>query len=257
MLALPHKKFGNGTARIGSKVLKRGNIGCGRNHNDSKILAVETGQLSLQFNDGAFFLANGNINTIDLGVGSGPLRGNLGKFAQALFVGRPSPGTGKVAAASFTLVDNGIDSNGSFASLAIPDNQFSLAAANGNQTVNGLEAGLEGLVNGFARDDARSFDFDQPFTQRAGKGACPVQGDTEGIKNTTQKAKSGGNGENVAGAGHLVTGIDSHVGTHENNAHIVPLKVKGKAADTVGEANNLAGFNGTKTVNSGDTIGKR
>src|SRR3546814_3419064 len=50
------------------------------------------------------------------------------------------------------LVDEGVDGNGGLAGLAVADDQLALTAADGNQRVNGLEAGLDGLMHRFARN---------------------------------------------------------------------------------------------------------
>ena len=42
------------------------------------------------------------------------------------------------------LVDDGVEGNGGFAGLAIADDELALTAADGNQRVNGLDAGLHG-----------------------------------------------------------------------------------------------------------------
>ena len=49
----------------------------------------------------------------------------------------------------------GVDRDGGLAGLAVADDQLALAAADGDQRVDGLEAGLHRLVHRLARNDAR------------------------------------------------------------------------------------------------------
>jgi hypothetical protein len=50
--------------------------------------------------------------------------------------------------------------NGGFARLTVADDQFALAAADGNERVDGLEARLHRFMNGFTRDNAGSLQLD-------------------------------------------------------------------------------------------------
>src|SRR3546814_17956316 len=65
-----------------------------------------------------------------------------------------------IARVGFLLVDEGVDRDGGLAGLAIADDQFALAAADGDERVERLEAGLDGFVDRGARDDARRLHFD-------------------------------------------------------------------------------------------------
>ena len=76
---------------------------------------------------GGFFLADGHVNAENPGV---------------------------------FLVDDGIHAQGGFADLAVADDQFALAPADRGHGVNGLIAGVHGLINRLALDDAGGLDFD-------------------------------------------------------------------------------------------------
>src|SRR5262249_35018820 len=65
-----------------------------------------------------------------------------------------------VAGVDLALVDEGVDRDRGLAGLAVADDQLALAAADGNQRVERLEAGLDRLVHRLARDDARRLDLD-------------------------------------------------------------------------------------------------
>src|SRR3546814_20950428 len=76
------------------------------------------------------------------------------------------------------------DLDSGLAGLAVADDQLALTAADGNQRVNGLEAGLYRLMHRLAWHDARSFLFDAhavrildralDFTGLAPPGANPA-----------------------------------------------------------------------------------
>jgi hypothetical protein len=52
------------------------------------------------------------------------------------------------------LIDHRIHADGGLARRAVTDDQFALATANRNHRVNGHDAGLDRLADGFAPDDA-------------------------------------------------------------------------------------------------------
>ena len=57
--------------------------------------------------------------------------------------------------AGIFLVDDGIDCDGGFAGLAVGDNQFALAAADGGQGIDCHNPGLQGVFYRLALDDIR------------------------------------------------------------------------------------------------------
>src|SRR5204863_6286462 len=58
------------------------------------------------------------------------------------------------------LVDEGIERDGGLAGLAVADDQLALAAADRDQRVERLEAGLHRLMHRLARDNAGRFHLD-------------------------------------------------------------------------------------------------
>ena len=59
------------------------------------------------------------------------------------------------------LVQDRVEYDGRFAGLTVADDQLALAAADGDQSINRLDAGLHGgLLNALARENARSLYVD-------------------------------------------------------------------------------------------------
>ena len=58
------------------------------------------------------------------------------------------------------LVDNGVDSDGGLAGLAIADDQLTLAAADGHHGIKGFKAGLYRLAHGLPGDNSGGDLFD-------------------------------------------------------------------------------------------------
>src|SRR5664279_4761624 len=85
-----------------------------------------------------------------------------------------------------TLVEDGIDGNGGFASLAVSQNQLPLAAPDWNQRINDLEAGLEWHGHGRTVHDGRSRTLDG---QALGRSQRPVaiMGPPQGVNNASKQ----------------------------------------------------------------------
>ena len=60
------------------------------------------------------------------------------------------------------LVEDRVDGDGGLARLAVADDQLALAAADGDHRVDGLDAGLERLVDRLPVGDARGGRFERP-----------------------------------------------------------------------------------------------
>src|SRR3546814_3725089 len=135
MHAVVAEIFAHRDARVWRKILQRSGLRSGCSNNDGIFHRAVFFELTHDLSNGGALLADGNIDAVELLALIVALIGGL-------------------------LVDEGVDGNGGLAGLAVADDQLALTAADGNQRVNGLEAGLDGLMHRFARNDARRFLFD-------------------------------------------------------------------------------------------------
>src|SRR5262249_16932166 len=102
------------------------------------------------------------------------------------------------------LVEDGVDSNGGFPGLTVPDDQLPLTPANRRHGVNRGNPGLKGLVYGLSLDNPRGFlihravlfTFNRPFT---------IQRNPEGINDTSDKFISYRHRRNPARGLHQLT----------------------------------------------------
>src|SRR3546814_16778129 len=95
------------------------------------------------------------------------------------------------------------DLDSGLAGLAVADDQLALTAADGNQRVNGLEAGLYRLMHRLARNDARRFLFDA-HALRILHRAPAIVGIAKTVDNAAQHTLA--DWPVPAGAGSLVGG---------------------------------------------------
>src|SRR3546814_3957616 len=80
------------------------------------------------------------------------------------------------------------DLDSGLAGLAVADDQLALTAADGNQRVNGLEAGLYRLMHRLARNDARRFLFDA-HALRILDRALAIDGIAKTVDNAAQRSE--------------------------------------------------------------------
>src|SRR6185369_11891336 len=99
----------------------------------------------------------------------------------------------------FLLVDEGVERDGGLAGLAVADDQLALAAADRDQSVERLEAGLDRLVDRFARDDARRLDLDATAFGRFDR-ALAVDRVAERVDDATKQALADRHVDDGAGA---------------------------------------------------------
>src|SRR3546814_6816501 len=107
----------HGDARVRGEILERSGFRSGRGDDDRIFHRAIFFELLHDLRDGRALLADGDVDAVEL---------------LALIVARVDA----------LLVDEGVDGYGGLAGLAVADDQLALAAADGDQGVDGLEAGL-------------------------------------------------------------------------------------------------------------------
>ena len=206
--------------------MQRSRLGsCGRNHG-----GVGHGAFLLQdvddVGDSGCLLANGNIDAI---------------YGFALFV-------------IFLLVDDGVDGNGRFSSLAVADDKFALSASDGNHGVDSLEAGLECFVHRLAVNDARGLAIERHHELFAFDGRTAVDGNAQRIDDAAQHVLIDQNRGNAVGTLDAHSFLDALGGTEKYGADIVFFQVHGYGHYAVFEFNQLVFRNIGQTIDTGNAV---
>src|ERR1700720_1063536 len=231
MHAVVAKKFTHRAARIGGDVLQRRRLGGGSGHDDRVFEGAVILQCLDDLGDGRAFLADRNIDAIELD----------------LLVG---------ATVVVLLVEDGVDRDGGLAGLTIPDDQLALSAPDWHQGIYGFEAGLHRLVPRAARDDARRLDLDAR-PRDIGQRPSAVDRLAQRIDDTAQEAAPDRHIDDGAGALDGVALADPGVVPKHDDADIVALEVEGQTPRAVGELDHLAGLNLVEAVDAGDAVADR
>ena len=152
------------------------------------------------------------------------------------------------------LVDDRVDGDGGLARLTVTDDEFALAAADGNHRVDGLQTGLHRLRNGLTVDDARGDLFDDVEFLRF-NGALAVDRLAERVHDAADEFAADGNGKDAAGRLDRVAFRDVLVFTENHGADGVAFEVEREAVGVVGELQHFALHHVVQTVNTADTVG--
>ena len=104
-----------------------------------------------------------------------------------------------------SLIDDGVDGNGSLPSLSVTDNQFSLSSADGNHGVYGLQSGLQRLVHGLTEDDPWGFTFQRHVESLSRDGALSIDRMSESVDHTPYHAFAYGDGGDASCSLHGIT----------------------------------------------------
>jgi hypothetical protein len=218
--ALIHELFSNRAAGVGSKILHRGGVGGRGDHDDGVIHGAVALERVHNLGDLAGALADGHVDA-----------DHVLPF----------------------LVDDCVEADGGFARLAVADDQLALATADRKHGVDGHDAGLDGRVDPFARDDAGGHALngahlvgvERPFA---------VDGYPQRVHDAPDKRVAHGHGGDQAGGAHFISGFDVVVFAHYHDADAVFLEVERQAGDAVAEFNQFTGLDGRQPVHNGNPI---
>ena len=146
--------------------------------------------------------------------------------------------------------------DGGLAGLAVADDQLALAAADRDQRVDRLEAGLHRLVHRLARNDAGRLHVDAAAFGRDDR-ALAVDRVAERIDDAAEQALADRHVHDRAGALDGVAFLDVAVVAEDHDADIVGFEVQRHALDAAGELDHLAGLDVVEAVDARDAVADR
>ncbi len=211
----------HGASGIRRDVLQRGGFGGGGGDDDGVLHGAMLFELAHDVGDGRCLLADGDVDAEEI---------------LAL------------------LVDDGVDGDGSLAGLAVADDQFALAAADGHHRVHALQTGLHRLRHGLTPDDARRDLFDL-VGQLGVDRAFAIDRLTEGVDHATQQFGTDRHFQNTAGGLDHVAFGNVFVFAKNHGADGIALKVERHAEGVAGKFEHFALHDVLQAVHTADAIG--
>ena len=220
VLALFHEVFAHGYAGIGSQELQRSGLRCRSGNDNGVVFRSVFFQGTGQTGNRRSLLADCHINTDNAGT---------------------------------SLVDDRVNRHGGFAGAAVADDQFALAASDGNHGVNGLDTGLQGYVYGLTVCNTGAGIFNGAGCG-IGDRAFPVDGLAQGVNYTAQQAFAYGDFHQAAGTTNDVAFLNGGLAAHQYDAYGIRQQVLHHTGNTTGQFHQFAGHSAVEAFNGRDTV---
>ena len=153
-------------------------------------------------------------------------------------------------------VDDGVDDDRGLARLPVADDEFALAAADGNHRIDGLDACGHGFPYRLAIDDAGS----EPLHGEGGRGGdrtLVVDGCAERVDDAANHRFPDGHVQDPAGALDLVALGELGVVAHDHGAHLILFKAHRQAGNAVGKGEEFARHDLVQAMDAGDAVAER
>ena len=227
--AVVAKVLADGGARVGREELEGCRVGRGSGDDDRVLERIVLLHLGHDLGDRGALLADGDVDAVE----------RLGLITSVV---------------DGLLVDDGVDGDGGLASLAIADDELTLAAADGDERVDSLEASLHGLVDGLAGEDTGGLDFDT-LAGDVLEGGAAIDGLSEGVDDASEELLADGDVDDGSRALDDVSFDDLTIVTEDDDTDVVVLKIERHTLDTsVDELNHFSGLDVVEAVDAGDTV---
>ena len=213
----------DGAAGVGSQVLQRSRLGGGGRHHDGVVHGVVVRQGLNHLGDGGALLADGHVDADDVAA---------------------------------LLIDDGVHRHGRLSRLPVSDNELPLPPPDGDHRVDGLEPGLQGLLDGLAIHDSRSDALDRIETF-GGNGPLAVDRLPQGVHHATDHGVSHRNRHDLPGPLHQVAFLDFGSLAQQHRAHLILLQVERHSGNPVGELQQFAVHHFFQAVDPGNAVPDR
>ena len=179
------------------------------------------------------FLANGDVNAIQRPIifVAGSFRG----FVQA------------------RLADDGVHAESGFASRTVADDQFALAAPDWNHGVHSHDAGLDGLADGFASDNAGG-DFLDRIGDLGFDRTFAIERLAKDVHDAAEHGFADWNLKEFTSRADFVAFLDPGVVAENNHADFSFFQVQSEADDAVSEVEHFIEHRVGETFDFGHTV---
>ena len=157
------------------------------------------------------------------------------------------------ANAGAALGQDGVQRDGGLAGGAVAEDQLALAAAQRQQGVDDLGAGVQRLADGLSFDHARRLALHRPG-YRGARRRSAVERPAESVDDATQQFLADRHAGDPAGRPQLIPGRDVLRGIEEDDAHVMPAQVERQGRQAVGAFQQLAVADRGHAAHRGDAV---
>ena len=151
------------------------------------------------------------------------------------------------------MIDDRVDRDGGLAGLAVADDEFALAAADRGHRVDGLDTGLQRLLDRLTTGDARSRVFQRSRGGRQDR-TFAVERVAQRIDDSADERIADGNRQQRTGRADLVPFGDLQVVAEDDDADGVLFQVEDLPANAAGELDHFAGHGRRQAIAPSDAV---
>src|SRR5436190_8977911 len=198
----------------------RRRLGRSRGDDDRVVHRARVPEALVDLRHGRFLLADGDVDTDDVGV---------------------------------ALIEDRVDQDRGLTGAAVADDQLALPAADRDHRVDRLQARLERLLHRLAVDDARRLELHPAGLGRLDR-ALAVERLAERVDDPPDQRLADRNAGHTPGPLDDLALLDVLPGTEERGADVVLLEVEGEAGDAVLELQHLQRDGVLEPVDAGDAV---
>jgi len=188
-------------------------------------------ELSYDVGDGRSLLANGDVDAVKLLLIVSHVEG-------------------------FLLVNNSVDGNCGLSGLSVTNDEFSLSSSNGHEGVDGLEAGLHGLVDGLSGDNSGGLELNS-LSAVALNRAGSVDRGSEGVDDSSEHAFTNRNIDDRSSSLDDIAFLNFSVVSEDDDSDVVGFEVKSHSLDSGAELHHFSGLDLHESEDSGNSISNR
>ena len=153
----------------------------------------------------------------------------------------------------FLLVDDRVGDDRRLAGLAVTDDELTLAAADRRHGVDGLDAGLQRLLDRLALDHGGRLQLEGAAAGGLDLAAA-VDRVAQRVDDAAEVAVADGHGEHLAGAADLLALLDAGEVTQDDDADLAHVEVQRQTADAALELEQLVGHDRGQSLDTGDAV---
>jgi hypothetical protein len=151
------------------------------------------------------------------------------------------------------LVEDGVHAYGGLAGLAVTDDQLTLPAANRSHRVDGLDAGLQGLLDALALHDRRGLNFKCAAFLGVDVAAA-VDRLPERVDHAAEERVADGHRQHRAGSLDLLALFDVLEVTEDHGADIMLVEVQRDTENAAGKLQQFLRHHRGQSLDVGDTV---
>ena len=155
--------------------------------------------------------------------------------------------------AQAALVDDRVDGDSCLARFAVADDQLTLTTTNRRHRIDGLDTGLQRLVNGFTPHDARRLNLDTAL-DRTDEVALAINRHAERVDDTAEQCVANGNRQDAPRGLDRLTFFNRIGVAKDDRANRIFVEVEGQAHRTIGEFEQLVHAAVGKSRHAGDSV---